>query len=175
MQRLKLIQPTGKHRLQVEDFKQKFLTADEEMHGVGKLETQNFDEWMQGCTDMKAGKNLGKYVPATQFITIRESDDKLIGMIQIRHFLTPHLLQSGGHIGYCIAPDERRNGYATDMLALALEECKTMGIDKVLITARPNNIGSVRTIEKNGGILENEIIDEKNKPLQRFWINNNTE
>ncbi|WP_143002008.1 GNAT family N-acetyltransferase [Pseudobutyrivibrio sp. 49] len=36
-------------------------------------------------------------------------------------------------MGYSVAPDERRKGYATQMLSLVLPECKKLGIDKVLI------------------------------------------
>ena len=33
-----------------------------------------------------------------------------------------------------------------------------------------SNIGSVKSIVKNGGILENEFIDEDGKTYQRYWI-----
>ena len=56
------------------------------------------------------------------------------------------------------------------MLSLALKQCKTIGISKVLITCLKNNIGSVKTITKNQGILESEDIDN-GEFFQRYWIN----
>ena len=49
-----------------------------------------------------------------------------------------------------------RKGYATQMVGLALEECKRLGIKKVLMVCDKDNIGSAKSIIKNGGILENE-------------------
>ena len=61
-------------------------------------------------------------------------------------------------------------GYATEMIRLALFECKKLGIKKVLMVCDKSNIASARTIIKNGGILENEFEDEKGKIQQRYWI-----
>ena len=80
-----------------------------------------------------------------------------------------NLLQCGGHIGDGIRPSERRKGYATAMIGLALKECKKLGIDKVLMCCDKENIGSAKSIQKNGGVLENEI--EKDGTIeQRYWI-----
>ena len=79
---------------------------------------------------------------------------------------------NGGHIGDGVRPSERRKGIATQMIALALDECKKLGIDKVLMVCDKNNIGSAKSIINNGGLLENEIeVDGIVK--QRYWINNN--
>ena len=75
----------------------------------------------------------------------------------------------GGHIGDGIRPSERRKGYATQMVGLALEECKRIGIKKVLMVCDKDNIGSAKSITKNGGILENEQ-KEDGKVEQRYWI-----
>ena len=55
------------------------------------------------------------------------------------------------------------------MIALALKECKKLGINKVLMTCDKSNIPSARTIIKNGGILENEVFED-GIPVQRYWI-----
>ena len=89
--------------------------------------------------------------------------------MNIRHSLNEYLLKYGGHIGDGIRPSERRKGYATKMIALALEECKKLGIDRVLITCNKANIGSAKSIINNGGTLENEVIKD-NDIMQRYWI-----
>lgn len=76
----------------------------------------------------------------------------------------------GGHIGYSVRPSRRRRGYATQMLALALDECRKLGIDKALVTCLKANIGSAKTIINNGGILDSEFIDADGEMSQRYWI-----
>ena len=59
---------------------------------------------------------------------------------------------------------------ATEMIRLALTECKKQGMDRVLMVCNKANIGSVKSIIKNGGILENELADENGTIKQRYWI-----
>lgn len=97
------------------------------------------------------------------------NNDKLIGAIDIRHKLTEALAFRGGHIGYGIRPSERKKGYASIMLSLALKECKKIGLSKVLITCSKSNIGSSKTIINNEGILDSEDICD-GETFQRYWI-----
>jgi len=78
-------------------------------------------------------------------------------------------LNYGGHIGYGIRPSERKKGYATKMLELALALCRQKGMEKVLLTCDKGNIGSAKTMSKNGAVLENEV-EENGKTVQRYWI-----
>ena len=55
------------------------------------------------------------------------------------------------------------------MIGLALEECRKLGIDKVLMVCNKNNIGSAKSIMNNGGVLENEVVVE-GETEQRYWI-----
>ncbi len=98
-----------------------------------------------------------------------EDRDTMVGAVNIRHYLNEYLLKYGGHIGDGIRPSERRKGYVTKMISLALEECKKLGMDKVLLVCDKDNIGSVKSIINNGGVLENEVLKE-GKLIQRYWI-----
>ena len=89
--------------------------------------------------------------------------------MNIRHYLNDALLLNGGHIGDGVRPTERRKGVATIMIGLALLECKKIGLDRVLMVCDKNNIGSSKSIQNNGGILENEILVD-GIVEQRFWI-----
>ena len=80
------------------------------------------------------------------------------------------MLQYGGHIGDGIRPSERRKGYGTKIIELALVECKKLGINRVLIVCDKNNIGSRKAIINNGGVLENEAVREDGSIDQRYWI-----
>jgi predicted acetyltransferase len=91
--------------------------------------------------------------------------DEYLGRLAIRHRLTPHLLEYGGHIGYDIRPSARRRGHATTMLGASLPWARELGIDPVLVTCDNDNVGSRKVIEGNGGVLE----DRRGVKL-RFWV-----
>ena len=118
--------------------------------------------------DTKENDESG-WVPDTTLFCLDKDRNIFVGAVNIRHVLNDALLKTGGHIGDGIRPSERRKGYATAMIALALDECKRLGIKKVLMTCDKNNIGSAKSIINNGGILENEIEADEHIE-QRYWI-----
>ena len=113
----------------------------------------------------------GGMVPDSVFFLYDRKRDVLIGAVHIRHYLNDALREWSGHIGIGIRPSERRKGHATEMLRLALAECKKLGIDRVQMTCDKENIGSAGAIVKNGGILEREFLSPEGKERQRYIIN----
>lgn len=109
-------------------------------------------------------------VPTTTLFCYDYDKNIFVGAVNIRHYLDEGLLHSGGHIGDGVRPSERRKGYATAMIALALKECKKLGIERVLMCCQKDNIGSAKSIINNDGILENEVLDEDDVLTQRYWI-----
>ena len=109
-------------------------------------------------------------VPDSVFFLLDEERNRLLGAVNIRHYLNEALRHSGGHIGAGIRPSERRKGYATALIRLALGECKKLGIERVLITCDKDNLGSAKAIQKNGGVLDSEFVNEKGNIEQRYWI-----
>ncbi len=109
-------------------------------------------------------------MPDSVFFLLDEERDRLLGAVDIRHNLNEKLLREGGHIGDGIRPTERRKGYATEMVRLALEECRKLGIERVLMVCRKDNVGSAKSILRNGGVLENEFMDSEGFVEQRYWI-----
>ena len=103
------------------------------------------------------------YVPSTTLWWV--DGDEYLGLLAIRHRLTPRLTDLGGHIGYDVKPSARRLGHATAMLAAALPVARSLGIDPALVTCDESNAGSRRVIEGNGGVLE----DKRGSEL-RFWV-----
>ena len=95
----------------------------------------SYEEWLEKVTKEQSKEyteSIGK-VPANTYFTIRESDNKIIGMVNIRHYLNDYLRKFGGHIGYGIRPTERRKGYNKIQLYLTLLKAQKLGLDKVML------------------------------------------
>ena len=168
-----LIRPTSEYASQIVEYRQEFLDAGDSMDGTGPLRrTSNPEKYIQICLDHEDPLKVPSHlVPATQFFFIRKSDNKLVGMIQVRHRFNDYLEKYAGHIGYSVRPSERRKGYAKEMLRMVLPFCREIGIDKVMITCIDGNIGSEKTILANGGVYESTIHKpNENEDLKRFWI-----
>ncbi len=100
-----------------------------------------------------------------------ELDEQLQGVINLRHRLTPALKQEGGHIGYSVAQPYRRQGVASAMLNEVLGRCRELEIPRTLLTCRSDNLGSIRTIEKNGGVLNREGWSKPSgQTLRWYWV-----
>lgn len=167
MNRLKLILPTPQDKEKLMDYKKEFIENGDSMDGsAGLRNADTFEEWYSAFCEKTVRPGL---VPSTTYMAISTDNNSLIGMIDIRHSLNDYLLNFGGHIGYSIRKSERKKGYATEMLALALKECEKLNIKKVLLTCDKNNIASAKTMINNGAKLENEVSQE-NRITQRYWI-----
>ena len=168
---MKLVRPTQRYREQIMAYRTTFLNIGEQPYGASSLRRfDDFNKWLLKVIYQENVHNLREdTVPSSQFLSI--VNGRLIGLINIRHRLTPDLLMNGGHIGYSIHPVERRKGYAIEQLRLGLIEAKNIGLEKVLVTCDKSNIASSKVIKKVGGILENEVISsDNNEIVQRYWI-----
>ncbi len=174
MEPLKLILPTGNYLDQVWDYRRECLDADSSMDGCGPLRrSETAEDWLAGVRAYMDPATVpeGK-VQATQFLTVRVLDGRLVGMLQARHTLNDYLRQFAGHIGYSVRPSERRKGYATEQLRQALIYCKEeLGLSRVLITCYDTNEPSRRTILGAGGVFDGTAYEpDRDKTLERYWI-----
>ncbi|MBN1052482.1 GNAT family N-acetyltransferase [Clostridium cagae] len=168
---MKLITLTSSYKTEWESLISEFEENGEKLIPLAmKGHANTFEEFLIEAYKNSKGIDLPDgIVPSDIYFLVDDNSKYLIGAIDIRHYLNEYLLKYGGNIGYGIRPSERKKGYATEMLYLALEECKTKGLSKVLITCFKSNVASANTIIKNGGILENEIAEGGNVK-QRYWI-----
>ncbi|WP_407271793.1 GNAT family N-acetyltransferase [Radiobacillus sp. PE A8.2] len=135
-----------------------------------KKDPSNFPAMVQDLATASVGEGLPEgWVPDSAFWLVNH-ENRVLGAVSIRHQLTELLMNSGGHIGYGIRPSERRKGYATKLLQLALQEAKKLHIDRALVVCDAWNTGSEKTICNNGGIPDLDCIEEDGNVIKRFWI-----
>ena len=130
-----------------------------------------FRRYLEVLDEQERGVDLPPgHVPSTFLFAFVE--ERIVGRVSIRHRLTDALTQVGGHVGYAVVPEFRRRGYATVMLRLALDIARDqLGIDRVMVSCDDDNVGSIRTIERNGGILQDVVTGPSSAtPTRRYWI-----
>ena len=170
---LKLIKLTKEYEKQLGEMIDEWKLDQEINHtnhspwAIFKNDYHNFDYYLENLELKEPRDGL---VSDSTFFLLEDERNILLGAVNIRHYLNDFLLLHGGHIGDGVRPSERRKGYATKMIGLALLECKKLGIDKVLIVCDKDNIGSRKSIINNGGVLENEIVGKDGRIEQRYWI-----
>ena len=173
MDELFLTRPAREYLPQIKAFRDEFADCLDWMHGVcGLASFEDGEEWLrhvEQCAD-EATVPEGE-TPYSQFLFVRAADRKIVGMIGVRHRPVGPLETWGGHVGYCVCPSERRKGYAARMLHDVLPYCKEIGLERVLLTAGDENVGSVRAILSCGGVLEGYVMSPKHHiPVGRYWI-----
>lgn len=155
---------------QVMAFREEFLASGERsINGSRGLHNyDNYADWrnlVERCSE--PGNDLIGVETSTWFAMCGAQP---VGCIELRHSLTPSLEQIGGHIGYSVSPSHRRKGYAKTMLRLAVEQARTSGIDRLLLTVDIDNIASIRTIESCGGVAGQDIYSLGDEQYYKYWI-----
>lgn len=170
---LKLIRLTKAYEKQLGEMIDEWKADQKQNHTNGspwaifKNDPHDFDRYLR---ELELKEPADGKVPDSTFFLLDEERDRLLGAVNIRHYLNAFLLHEGGHIGDGIRPSERRKGYATELLRLALIECEALGIGRALVVCNKDNIGSRKAIQRNGGVLENEFVNEDGEIEQRYWI-----
>lgn len=165
---LALVKAAKKYKAHICEMLDEWAATGEKIipYAIGRLDWNKFDFYCDHLDIKHDGQGL---VPDSTYFCIDTDRNRMVGAVNIRHYLNESLLLNGGHIGDGVRPSERRKGIATEMIRLALEKCEKLGIDKVLMVCNKNNIGSAKSIIKNGGILENEVVIH-GETEQRYWI-----
>ena len=171
MDKIILVKPNLSYADEIIKYKEESLAESPIINGSAGLDRfSSIEVWLEELKKRSCEDTVPKgLVPSSTYLAVREKDNYIVGMIDIRHYLNEYLTQVGGNIGYGVRKTERNKGYAKQMLKLALEKCKDLKIKKVLITCDEDNIASEKVILSANAKLEDiRNVDGENK--KRFWI-----
>lgn len=175
MEKLKHVRPTKEYELQAIDYINEFYKYKSEINGTGSLHKflDDYDRWLLKLEEDRSRIPTEDKVPAETFFLVREIDNKIVGMINIRLVLNEKLKKFGGHIGYSIRPTERQKGYNKVNLYLGLLFCQKHGIKEVFMDCDKENPASAKTMISLGGKLVREYFDDENAHciVQDYIIN----
>ena len=171
MEKIILVKPDLSYADEIIKYKEESLKESPLINGSAGLDRlSSIEDWLEELKKRSCEDTVPEgLVPSSTYLAVREKDNYIVGMIDIRHYLNEYLTQVGGNIGYGVRKTERNKGYAKQMLKLALEKCKELKIKKVLITCDEDNIASEKVILSANAKLEDiRNVDGENK--KRFWI-----
>ena len=171
MEKIILVKPNLSYADEITKYKEESLKESPIINGsTGLNRFSSIEDWLKELNKRSCEDTVPEgLVPSSTYLGVREKDNYIVGMIDIRHYLNEYLTQVGGNIGYSVRKSERNKGYAKQMLKLALEKCKELKIKKVLITCDEDNIASEKVIlSANAKFEDIRCIDDENK--KRFWI-----
>ena len=170
MEKIILVKPDLSYSDEIIKYKEESLAESPIINGSAGLDRLSS---IEDCEELKKRSSEDTVpeglVPSSTYLGVREKDNYIVGMIDIRHYLNEYLTQVGGNIGYSVRKTERNKGYAKQMLKLALGKCRDLKMKKVLITCDEDNIASEKVIlSANAKFEDIRSADGENK--KRFWI-----
>ena len=144
------------------EYIEEFNKYGSEVQGAGCLQRylDNYEGWLDFLEKDKRIIPSEEDVPTETFFLVRKSDNKIVGMTNIRTGMNKNWSAWRGHIGFSIRPTERRKGYNKINLYLALEKCQEFGIENAILTCKDDNIGSYKTMESFGVVPEEYQYDD---------------
>ena len=148
----------------------KAMVAEGFTFGVHYQPGMTWQAYLAALAGLRAGTSVPAGLVPASFL-VADIAGELVGRADIRFALNDVLAREGGHIGYCVLPQYRRRGYATEILRQGLVIARAAGVDRVLVTCAESNAGSRAVIEACGGQLDSVIsLGEGGRLIRRYWI-----
>lgn len=173
MEHLKHVWPSMEYKEDSINYIKEFYECNSEIHGVSGLNRylEDYEGWLEHLEYCRSIEPNEQLVPSESYLLVREEDNKVVGMINLRVMLNEGLKKFGGHIGYSVRPSERKKGYNKVNLYLILKRCCEIGLEEVLLDCSINNPGSYRSMESLGGVRIDKYYNEQYGWCYRYSIN----
>jgi predicted acetyltransferase len=159
----------------IRDDETAILEAQRELSADGFTFALDYEDGMdwQDYLDLLEHGRLGldlvaNRVPASMLAA--EVSGQVVGRLSVRHTLNEFLAREGGHLGFAVRPQHRRNGYASEILRQGLIVARSLGVDRALVVCNEGNIGSAIVIERCGGVFDSTHVTDEVRPMRRYWI-----
>lgn len=152
---IRLVRPTLEHKEKALAYRQEHFDHGESIINGSELldKTECYEEWLQSIKNNECSETVNPdWVVTDTFFAVDEQDE-IVGIIDLRHTLND-FLKDFGNSGYSVRPSQRKKGYATQMLKLILEVAREAGLTELHLSVEKDNIPSIKTIVKNGGVYE---------------------
>ncbi len=145
---IKLVRPTIELKSEALDYRQEHFDNNELIINGSELfdKINSYEEWLEKVNNNSKIETVDpNWVLTDTFFAIREEDNKIIGIIDLRHTLN-EFLKDFGNSGYSVRPSERKKGYATEMLRLLIKYAKEIGLTELHLSVERDNTPSIKTI-----------------------------
>ena len=152
---IRLVRPTLEHKEKALAYRQEHFDHGESIINGSELldKTECYEEWLQSIKNNENPETVSPDWIVTDTFFAVDDEDTIIGIIDLRHTLND-FLKDFGNSGYSVRPSQRKKGYATQMLKLILEVAREAGLTELHLSVEKDNIPSIKTIVKNGGVYE---------------------
>ena len=170
-EKFKLVIPTIKYKRKAIKYIKEHNKYKSRINGSGLLYEYIYDyeKWLKKLDYERNIVADNVFVPNETYFFVRENDDKIIGMVNLRTELNERVKNSYGSIGYGIRPKERRKGYNKINLYLTLLECQRRGIKNVVLSCEKDNIASSKSMLALGAVFDKEIFNGIQKKFYDFY------
>lgn len=161
-QEICLVRPTIQMKEQALEYREEHFKNGEKVINGSELfdQIESYEEWLSSVTLNTDAETVNEnWVVTDTFFALRKSDNKIIGIIDLRHTLN-EFLKDFGNCGYSVRPSERKKGYATEMLCQLKEVARKAGMQELHLSVEKTNIGSIKVIQNNGGVYERSFTYE---------------
>ena len=114
MEKIILVKPDLSYADEIIKYKEESLKENPLINGAAGLDNfSSIKDWLEELKKRSSQETVPEeLVPSSTYLAVREKDNYIVGMIDIRHYLNEFLKQFGGNIGYSVRKSERNKGYA---------------------------------------------------------------